>query len=136
MKSLAATIGIIPLTGIAKVLEYAAKDNKIDIIMSMTTTFLEEWRSYHKKLQGVFDIGTVSKKEVTDYSLIQAVVEMLRISMQEMDIDQADQLIGQLREYEYSDEIEQNIQKLEEAVTNLDLEKVEYIAEQLIEQIN
>ena len=57
MKSLAATIGIIPLTGIAKVLEYAAKDNKIDIIMSMTTTFLEEWRSYHKKLQGVFDIG-------------------------------------------------------------------------------
>ncbi len=135
MKSLAATIGIIPLAGMAKVLEYAAKDNKIDVIMSMTTTFLKEWRSYHKKLQGVFDIGTV-KKEVTDYSLIRALVEMLRISMQEMDIDQVDQLVGQLREYEYSDEIAQNIQKLEEAVTNLDSEKVEHIAEQLIGQIN
>ncbi len=136
MKSLAATIGIIPLAGLAKILEYAARDGKIDVIMSITTAFLEEWRSYHQKLQGVFGIETVAKEEITDYSVLQALVEMVRISMQEMDIDQADQLIEQLRGYEYSEEITQNIQKLAEAVTNLDPEETNHLADLLIEQIS
>lgn len=43
--------------------------------------------------------------------------------MEEMDIDQADQSVRQLQAYEYPEEIRQNIQKLAEAVTNLDLEE-------------
>ena len=61
---------------------------------------------------------------------------MVRFSMQEMDIDQADQLIEQLRGYEYSEEITQNIQKLAEAVTNLDPEETNHLADLLIEQIS
>ena len=34
---------------------------------------------------------------------------MVRISMQEMDIDRADELMGLLREYAYPDELEKNI---------------------------
>ena len=41
--------------------------------------------------------------------MIQALLEMVRISMQEMDIDRADELMGQLREYAYPDELEKNI---------------------------
>lgn len=135
MKSLAATVGIIPLAGLAKILEYAARDGKIDVIISITTAFLEEWRSYREKLRGVFGIETVAKKEVTDYSVIQALVEMLRICMQEMDIDQADQLVGQLQEYEYPDEMSQNMRKLAETVTNLDSEEADRLADLLIEQM-
>lgn len=135
MKSLAATVGIIPLAGIAKILEYAARDGKIDVIISITTAFLEEWRSYREKLRGVFGIETVAKKEVIDYSVIQALVEMLRICMQEMDIDQADQLVGQLQAYEYPDEMSQNIRKLKEAVTNLDSEEADHLADLLIGQM-
>lgn len=135
MKSLAATVGIIPLAGVAKILEYAARDGKIETILSMTEVFLEEWRSYRQKLWGIFGIETEIKKEVTDGSVIQALVEMVRLSMQEMDIDNADQVMSQLREYEYSEEINQNIQKLAEAVTNLDTEETERIADLLMEQI-
>ena len=135
MKSLAATVGIIPLAGVAKILEYAARDGKIETILSMTEAFLEEWRSYRQKLWGILGIGTETKKEVTDGSVIQALVEMVRLSMQEMDIDNADQVMSQLREYEYSEEINQNIQKLAEAVTNLDTEETERIADLLMEQI-
>lgn len=135
MKSLAATVGMIPLSGVAKILEYAARDGKTDTILSITPAFLEEWRGYHQKLQGVFGIGTEAKKEVTDYSVMRAIVEMLRLSMQEMDIDQADQLVNQLREYEYPDMIEQNIQKLADAVTNLDADQTDQIAGQLIRQM-
>ncbi len=109
MKSLAATVGIVILSRMAKVLESAAKDDKIDTVTSMTDIFLEEWRSYRQKLQGVFGIGTEERKEISDPSVIQALLEMVRISMQEMDIDRADELMGQLREYAYPDELEKNI---------------------------
>lgn len=136
MKSLAATIGIIPLSGVAKILEYAAKDGRIDVITSVTAPFLEEWRSYHEKLKAVFDIGAVSTKEVTDVPVVQALVEMVRFRMQEMDIDQADELIGQLQAYAYPEEIELNMRKLAEAVTNLDPEEADRLADLLIGQIN
>lgn len=135
MKSLAATVGILPLSGVAKILEYAARDFNTDYVLSITPAFLEEWRGYSQKLQGAFGIGAQEKKEVTDYSVMRALVEMLRLSMQEMDIDQADQLIGKLREYEYPQEIEQNIKKLAEAVTNLDAEQTESLAGELIRQM-
>lgn len=45
MKSLSATIGIVTLSGVARVLESAAKDDKIHIITAMTDIFLEKWRS-------------------------------------------------------------------------------------------
>lgn len=128
MKSLAATVGIVTLSGVARVLESAAKDGKINIIKSMTDIFLEEWRSYRQRLQGVFGIGAEEKQEIADYSVIRALVEMIRISMQEMDIDRADELMKQLRAYAFPEEVGQNIQKLAEAVTNLDPEETERLA--------
>lgn len=135
MKGLAATVGMVTLSRMAKVLESAAKDGKIDTITSMTDIFLEEWRGCRQKLQGVFGIGTKEKKEISDPSVIQALLEMVRISMQEMDIDRADELMGQLREYAYSDEVGQNIRKLAEAVTNLDPEETDRLAALIAGQI-
>lgn len=135
MKSLAATIGIISLSGIARVLESVAKDGRIEVILSMTAIFLEEWRSYRLKLQGVFGIGSTQGKEVTDYSVIRALVEMVRVSMQEMEIDKADECVRQLRDYDFPAEIRQEIQKLAEAVTNLDPEETERLANLLSEKM-
>ena len=135
MKSLAATIGILPLAGTAKILEYAARDGKTDIIMSVTPVFLDEWRSYQQKLQGVFGIDDADGMEVTDYSVIQALLEMLRISMQEMETSQADQCMAELQSYTYPDEISSNIIKLAEAVTNLDPEETDNITGIITRQI-
>lgn len=135
MKSLAATIGIVTLSGVARVLESAAKDGKINIVIAMTGIFLEEWRSYRLRLQGIFGIGAEEKKEITDYSVIRALVEMVRISMQEMDIDRSDGLMKQIREYAYPEGIRQNILKLAEAVTNLDPEETDRFAELLLGQM-
>lgn len=135
MKSLAATVGIMPLSGVAKLLEYAARDGNSDVVAAVTPVFLEEWRSYHQKLQGVFGIEDAAKKEITDSSVILALVEMVRFSMQEMDIDQADQLIRQLQTYQYPEEIDQNIKKLAEAVANLDPEEADQSAVLLIRQL-
>ncbi len=135
MKGLSATVGILPLSGIAQLLEHAAREQNKDIIMSVTPIFMENWRSYHQKLQGVFGIENSTKKEMTDTSVIQALVEMIRFSMQEMDIDKADLLIAELQTYKYSDEMANNIQKLAESVTNLDPDETDRIADQILEQI-
>ncbi len=100
----------------------------------MTAAFLEEWRSYREKLQGVFGIEAANGKEAADPSVLRALVEMVRLSMMEMDIDQADQAVNQLQGYECSDKMDQNIRKLAEAVTNLDAEETERLADLLIEQ--
>lgn len=135
MKSLSATVGILPLSGVAKLLECAARDERIDVVSSVTGAFLEEWRSYSEKLQGVFGIGTGARKEAADASVISALVEMIRLSMQEMDIDQADRLMGQLQEYEYPDETRAAVSRLAEAVTNLDIEEADRLADVLIGQM-
>lgn len=135
MKSLAATVGIMPLSGVAKLLECAAKEHNIDVVTTVTSVFLAEWRGYRQKLQGVFGIGSAAGKEITDATVISALVEMVRFSMQEMDIDQADQLIGQLQTYQYPEEMEQNVKKLAEAVTNLNPEEADQYAAVLIRQL-
>lgn len=135
MKSLAAMIGIVTLAGLARVLESAAKDGKINIIEVMTDIFLEEWRSYRDRLRGIFGVGVEEKREITDYPVIRALVEMVRISMREMDIDRADELMRQLREFAYPEIIGQNVRMLAEAVTNLDPEETDRLADLLSEQL-
>ncbi len=135
MKGLAATAGILPLSGVAKILEYAARDNRLDIVTSVTPAFLEEWRSYRHKLKGVFGLGMEAKKEITDSSVILALLEMLRTSMQEMDIDQADGIIRKLQEYEYPDEAQDGMQQLAQAVTGLNEEETGRLADSLIAQL-
>ncbi len=80
MKSLAGTVGIVTLFGMARVLEYAARDGKTEAILAMTPVFLEEW-------------------------------------------------------YTYPEQIGADIQALLEAVTNLDVEEVQRIAERLSEEM-
>ncbi len=131
MKSLAGTVGIVTLFGMARVLEYAARDGKTEAILAMTPVFLEEWRAYRQRLQGVFGIGAETEEEVSDYSVIRALVEMVRVSMQEMEFDAADEAAAKLRGYAYPEQIGADIQALLEAVTNLDVEEVQRVAEQL-----
>ena len=113
-------------------MEYAAKDGRIDTILSVTAPFLEEWRSYEEKLQGVFGIEAMGQRKAADASVIKALVEMVRIGLQEMDIDRADQAAAELLAYDYPEETGQHIRRLAEAVTNLDAEEADRLADLLI----
>ena len=135
MKGLAATVGILPLSGVAKLLESASRHGNMEVLLSVTPIFLTEWRSYRQKLQGVFGIGETVQMQINDTSIILALLEMIRFSMQEMDIDKADELMEQLQSYVYTEDIEHNIKRLADAVTNLDLTEVNVCVELLMEQI-
>ena len=137
MKSAAATIGIIPLAGMAKVLEFAAKDEDLKKIESLHWAFMEEWNSYGYKLKGVFGIGEEddSDKPAADPSMVAAYVEMIKTAMEDFDTDQADELVAKLKEYRYEGSLKAQIDALAAAVADLDEDTVTEIAEAVIAEI-
>jgi len=135
MKSTSALIGIIPLAGMAKVLEYAAQDGKKDIINHLNDIFLKEWLSYKQKLSILFDEKDKQQK-TEDTSIALAYLEMLRTAMENMDIDAADNIMENLNQLFYNEEINKHILQLAANVTNLDTESAIKQIETLIEMLN
>lgn len=137
MKSSAATIGIVPLAGMAKMLEFAARDHEYDTILAMHPIFMKEWRSYHDKLIGV--MGIVDESEAAadlpeaNYGQTLARLEMLRLAMDDMDIDQSDELMEQLKGFRYPPEVSDIIGQLKGAVADLDSDMVSELVDKVIE---
>ena len=129
MKSSAALIGITELSEKAKFLELAAKDGDKTYILKNTEEFLSEWRSYKEKLSVC--IPQEEKEELADFSIIQEKLERLKEAMEFMDIDMADEIMKEIRSYEYSSEISEKIESLGYAVVNLDVDT----ANELIDEI-
>lgn len=118
MKSSAALIGAAPLSGVARLLEYAARDGILEVIHSVTPVFLTDWRSYKEKLQVC--MPQEKKQDIEDMSVIVGLLERLQFAMEEMDIDVSDEIMDELRRYEYAGEVQSLVDELGTAVVNLD----------------
>ena len=73
-------------------------------------------------------------KDVEDFSIIIAYLEMLRVSMLEMDIDGMDKAMENLQAFRFPEDIESNVRKLSIYVTNMDIEQANILIETLIGQ--
>jgi hypothetical protein len=124
MKSSAATIGIVPLAGMAKILEFAARDMDSDTIRQMHDVFIREWRSYTDKLTGVFGLGESTSldedKDYADDEMLGAMLEMLYNALEDFDVDACDDIMKQIRSYSYDDDTQILVDVLAGAVTDLD----------------
>ena len=133
MKSVAATIGIIPLAGAANILEYAARDREEETIHSLHPVFVKLWSEYQMQLEGAFEFG---KKDAVgiecDIDIAKAKLEMLKIFMDELDIDGADPIILELQGYSFRKEIKNKIKELKGSVTSLDCDRVQALADEII----
>ena len=133
MKSSAALIGAMQISGVAKLLEFAARDGQTDIIQSVTPVFLTDWRTYKSKLEVC--IPKQEKQEIADMSVVVELLENLRYAMEEMDIDALDAAMDALRQYEFGEDVQAMVDKLGTAVTNLDNDEVTELVEQIIKEI-
>ncbi len=142
MKSAAATIGIVPLAGMAKMLEFAAKDGNLKLIHSMHDTFVKEWRSYEVKLSGVFGLGydqaegeDAPEAESGDAELLGAMIDLLRPALEDLDVDSADDIMSKMKEFSFGPEVDQLVPKLNAAVKNLDEDLANQIMDQMIANV-
>lgn len=126
MKNSAAMIGAVSLSGVAKMLEYAARDGKIDIIENIAPVFLQEWRNMREILKPIMQEGDSGEnREEPDYELTRELLRLLRNAIEEMDVDAADEIIRQLKRFAYPESIMTEVmENLCLAVTNLDEEQV------------
>ncbi len=124
MKSAAATIGIVPLAGMAKMLEFAARDGDTDTLARLHGTFVAEWRSYGEKLRGVLAPEEpevpAEEKEEADADMLRVLFDMLRTALDDFDVDAADETVAKLRSYRCPPEAEAELTALAAAVTDLD----------------
>ncbi len=127
MKSSAATIGVIPLAGMAKVLEFAAKDQDLDRLFTLHPIFMKEWNSYREKLTGVFSIGEETQKQIAEEGILEGFLSVLSSAMADMDIDTADEVMGRMKTYRFPEGVQELIPQLSAAITDLEEEKVNRI---------
>lgn len=143
MKSSAAMIGAMFVSGTARMLEYAARDEKLEEIKNVTPYFLEEWRNMKKALEpfvsakdkGKAGEDTESKSEPDKFLIVQF-LGMLSNAIQNMDADTADEIIRQLKGYDYNNnEVDEILSKLENSVFNFDEEQTDFWSNKMKEKI-
>ena len=132
----AATIGIVPLAGMAKVLEFAARDSDIGRIESLHGTFIEEWTTYEEKLKGVFGIVADEVAALSgDEDMLRGMLQILKNAFEDFDVDAADDIIKKIKSYSYSDKINAYVKDLLGAVADLDEDTANEIMKSIEEEL-
>ena len=121
MKSSAAIIGIIPLSGMAKVLEDAARNNECDLIKLMTPIFLKIWREYKVHLKDFSNTESATKNATEYGDQVEEIFHSIQKAAEEIDIDSLDLALAKLEEYQFEGKEAELFEQVREAIINLNL---------------
>ena len=121
VKSMANTIGATSLGGLAKILEYAARDNRLDRIKSLTPVLLEEMDIMKQRLSVLS--SDVQKPSLEDLDELFALLEMVKMAIRSQDSEQADNMIKQVMSYSYPTELQSRLDHLNIHVQNLEYDE-------------
>jgi len=136
MKNSAGMVGILPLNGMAKILEDAVAAKDLDKIQTYHGLFVTEWRSYTAKIQGIMEEEKGNKEQViaeADPQIICGLLTVLGMAIYDMDIDRMDNVILQLKQYKYPPEAEKILKQLAAKVTAFDLDESANILQKFLE---
>ncbi len=121
MKNSAATVGIIPLAGMAKVLEDAAREEQRNCIDTLMPVFEEKWMAY-EELLGTVVSDEWEEKELADKSRWQQIKEEINQAAQEMDIDRLDALSAIISRLEFPADCREEVKDIQAAILRFDVE--------------
>lgn len=144
MKTSAAMIGGIGVSGLARILEYAAKEGDISRIRDLTDVLLDEWKALTLRLKQAFsdqqvpgssgdDSASPSADDLPELpaEMICQYMDMLNTAMDELDIDTADAIMKELCNYRLPVPVADRMEMLQSAVRNLDEEQVREITDSI-----
>lgn len=132
MKTSAALIGAVSLSGVARMLEELAGEQQYESVRAITPVFLQQWRSYEQRLSYFAPKEEVHKKHSFNADIFMELLPRLDAAMEEMDVDTADAIVEELKKYELPDEVKPFMEQLSVAVLNLDIEEEHSIAKHII----
>ena len=127
-----------PLSGVAKMLEYAARDGELEALQAVTLAFLNEWRKMKAILGNCVDYGreddAVGRAQADWNEVLQSLRQIVD-AMKDMDIDTADESMDRIKKYQYSEQMKPIVDKLSLAVLDIDVVQAEECVEELVKII-
>jgi HPt (histidine-containing phosphotransfer) domain-containing protein len=118
LKSNCSLIGYLSLTVLAKLLEYAARDNNLVRIQTVHPIMMEEYDLCLSRIAPA--MKQEEKPLMTDESWMQGILSMLRVALEEYNYDNADRLMAMITSYVYEDDMQPYIDRIQRDVTGLD----------------
>lgn len=131
LKSSSKMIGILGLSGLARACELAAKESDIERIGVLTPVLLEELLRTKENLS-VFRRDDSKREQMNDNAYLRMILQKVKSSAEEFDIDTLDVLSEEITKYRYDDRIAQTMDLLVEQIRNLQMEDVCETAEELL----
>lgn len=123
MKSNAAMLGAVHVAGLAKYLEYAARDKDVDTIDRLMPVFEVQWKQLISDLKAEFKSGDEDQlKPGLEAKEIKDKLDKLAEAMEEVNIDDADQIMDEIKKYSYSNEEKDLLEILVAYVIDLDVD--------------
>lgn len=125
LKSTSIYIGLVPIAGFSAVMEYSARDGKMDAVRDMAPHYLAECEKYLMKLRTAFPDETGGEKSAVENK--DEYVDLLADlydKISDFDVHGADELVKKLDEYKLPENVSGYYSQLKSAVTNLDVDRV------------
>ncbi|MGN0342999.1 MAG: response regulator [Roseburia sp.] len=123
LKSSAKMIGMLGLSGLSRTCELAAKESNLERIRLLTPVLVEELLRTKENLS-VFREEDSDKAVLEDVEYLKMMLQKVKSSAEDFDIDTLDALSEELRKYKYEDDIAGNVEALAEQIRNLQMEDV------------
>ncbi|MBQ7765234.1 MAG: response regulator [Lachnospiraceae bacterium] len=121
MKNSAATVGIIPLAGMAKVMEDAARNNQRGPIDAMMPIFIEKWLAYKEILQEFAGSDEENLTPLEEFGW-KEFVDKIRQAAENMDISALDELAAELKNYKVPETYAKQCEEIQAAIVRFDVE--------------
>ncbi len=134
LKSSAAMVGVLTVSGLARIAERAAKEAGREMILTVNPLLLEELLWIKEQLCPFLEKVDHIEKKPADTPTLLALLEMLRISMAQMDIGGADAAMRQIQAYTYQPEVESVLDQINQKVAVLDFEGAEELVDRLMKE--
>ena len=131
LKSASRQIGATALAEIAAELEKAGNVRDVKRINEDTESMLVKYRSYQPILEPYFAVEENEGElgPITDEILLE-LFEKMRMAIDELDMDWMADVIVEMKQYTYPDEVKEHFERLQVAVSNVDVDACEEIMEQ------
>lgn len=127
MKNSVMTIGILPLVGVAMLLEEAARKENWERILVLHPIFVEKWQKYEELLkENLPKEDSVSKSlDAKDFEfVVEGIFAQIRDAARELDIDTLDEMSAVLDKYTFEGERAEKVKKIKGYICNFDVEKL------------
>lgn len=136
LKGLSATVGAVSISGLSRILETAAWNRNVDKMKCLLPVLMDEMEVAEQELASVTAIKKQIKEEKgtesPDPEELTFLIKLLMEAMKKFDFDEADRLAGKLRMDFYEGVYQEDVERLLDAVRDLDDKKAVEIGQKIL----